>query len=128
VVRPPTGIDRAQGYGVTLRGPTGGASESERIRHAGLLRGARRGRLECLPDLSIKVRAATGASPTPRLLAAVTMFHVWLLLGRPDRRAWRYRERVQHSIMTVTQLRALMLDGLTSAPSKISAGAKHLAN
>lgn len=49
-------------------------------------------------DLVRKVRAITGPRPGLRLLAAATVFHVWLLRGRPDKETFAYRARVLYAI------------------------------
>lgn len=54
-------------------------------------------------DLYPKVRAIVGWSASLRLIAAATIFHVWLLTGRPDRRRWSYRNRVRWALQALTQ-------------------------
>ncbi|MCM2332835.1 MAG: hypothetical protein NDI82_02695 [Anaeromyxobacteraceae bacterium] len=61
-------------------------------------------------DLCRKVRTEVGSSPSTRLVAAVTIFHVWLLMGRPDRTTWRYSARVRYSIQVLEHFNALQVD------------------
>lgn len=42
-----------------------------------------------------KVRTMTGTDSSLRFIAAATLFHCWLLRGRPDKECWRYLARVQ---------------------------------
>lgn len=44
-----------------------------------------------------KVRAMTGPAATLRLIAAATLYHCWLLGGRPDKDDWQYLARVQYA-------------------------------
>ncbi len=66
-------------------------------------------------ELCQKVRVDAGPTPTTRLVAAVTTFHIWLLLGRPDRLAWRYRDRVRYAIQALDHFCALQVTPLRRA-------------
>ncbi len=47
--------------------------------------------------LVLKVLAMTGHLATPRRIAAATLFHCWLLKGRPRKGTWQYRARVRYA-------------------------------
>lgn len=51
--------------------------------------------MEADEQLVGKVLAMTGARSTLRFVAAATLFHCWLLKGRPDMATWQYRARLQ---------------------------------
>jgi hypothetical protein len=53
--------------------------------------------LESQASLVAKVRAMAGGAPSLRLIAAATLFHCWLLKGKPDKRAWQYRARLRYA-------------------------------
>lgn len=44
-----------------------------------------------------KVRTMTGPDSSLRFIAAATLFHCWLLRGRPGKEGWRYLARVQYA-------------------------------
>jgi hypothetical protein len=48
-------------------------------------------------QLRRKVQAMTGTGATLRLIAAATLYHCWLLRGRPEKEGWRYLARVQYA-------------------------------
>jgi hypothetical protein len=58
-------------------------------------------------DLYFKVLGIVVNSRSPRLVAAATVFHVWLLKGRPNRRTWEYRKRVLYATDVLRRFEAL---------------------
>jgi len=54
-----------------------------------------------------KVRTMTGTDSSLRFIAAATLFHCWLLRGRPDKEGWRYLARVRYARDVMAQCLAL---------------------
>jgi hypothetical protein len=56
------------------------------------------------------------------LIAAATIYHVWLLKGKPDKITWRYRDRVRYVIDVLTYFKSLPDDDrLNAGPTQKAA-------
>ncbi len=69
-------------------------SEFETLVHVAAHYGAS---LDADDRLVRKVRTMTGTASSLRFIAAATLFHCWLLRGRPDKEAWQYLARVRYA-------------------------------
>jgi hypothetical protein len=77
---------------------------------------------EMTVDLFRKVKAEVRNSDNVRLIAAVTLYHVWLLKGKPDKKTWKYADRVRYVIEVLTYFKSLPdHDRLDAGPTQKAA-------
>jgi hypothetical protein len=74
---------------------------------------------EMTSDLLRKVKGEVRKSDSLRLISAVTLYHVWLLRGKPDKTEWKYRERVRYAIEVLAFFKSLPDDDrLNTGPTQ----------
>ena len=67
--------------------------------------------------LCVKVRPLVTTASSLRQIAAATIYHAWLLRGRPDRARWEYRSRVRWAISALQQYVALVDEEEQATPA-----------
>lgn len=70
--------------------------------------------------LCVKVRPLVTTRSSLRMIAAATIFHVWLLRGRPDRARWEYRSRVRWALGALQQYTAQADEEAPPAPAPLA--------